>query len=113
MDGTVENAVKEVVRMGQIASENLKRAMDGVLAQVPSENVIEEILKKEVFINKMEKALTEYLIKIRNLSLSEEQNETAVELAKRKARWIMANQGRMDIGCSVLREVVVEEDSND
>ncbi len=76
----VENAIKEVVRMGQITADNLRLAMDGMLIAEPNEKVIKEILKKEKFINKMEKHLTEYLIKISNLSLSEEQNATVDHL---------------------------------
>lgn len=69
----VENAVKEVVRMGEIVAENLKMAMEGMYLSEPKEAMIQEILKKETFINKIEKYLTEYLVKISNLSLSEEQ----------------------------------------
>ena len=76
----VENAVKEVVRMGQIVSENLKHGMDGMIIEKPDEAVIQEILKKEVFINRIEKRLTEYLVKISNLSLSEPQIRTVNNL---------------------------------
>ena len=76
----VENAVKEVVRMGEIVADNLKRAMDGMLMEKPSDEVVQEILQKETFINKMEKALTEYLVKISNLSLSERQTLTVNNL---------------------------------
>ncbi|MBE5956604.1 MAG: Na/Pi cotransporter family protein [Lachnospiraceae bacterium] len=76
----VENAVKEVVRMGRIASENLKHAMDGLIIENPNESIIEEIIKKEAFINRIEKRLTEYLIKISNLSLTEAQIRTVNNL---------------------------------
>lgn len=76
----VENAVKEVVLMGQIVSENLKKAMEGMLVAEPSAEVIEEILHKEKFVNKLEKRLTEYLVKISNLSLSTEQTNTVNNL---------------------------------
>lgn len=76
----VENAVKEVVRMGEIAADNLKKAMDGLMMEEPDGKTVAEILKKETFINKMEKALTEYLVKISNLSLSEQQTYTVNDL---------------------------------
>ena len=76
----VENAVKEVVRMGEIVAENLKHAMDGMLLENPEEAPIQEIMKRELFINKIEKRLTEYLVKISNLSLTEAQNRTVDNL---------------------------------
>ena len=76
----VENAVKEVVRMGKVVSENLNHAMEGMLTLEPNEKAIEEIIKKEVFINKIEKRLTEYLVKISNLSLTEDQSKTVNNL---------------------------------
>jgi len=76
----VENAVKEVVRMGNIAAENLKHAIECMLSDKPDEKMIQEIIKKEVFINRIEKSLTEYLVKISNLSLSEAQNRTVDNL---------------------------------
>ena len=41
----VENAVKEVVRMGKVVSENLNHAMEGMLTLEPNEKAIEEIMK--------------------------------------------------------------------
>lgn len=76
----VENAVKEVIRMGEIAAENLRHAMDGMLTEKPDETDIQEIVKREVFINKIEKCLTEYLVKISNLSLTEAQIRTVNNL---------------------------------
>ena len=76
----VENAVKEVVLMGQIVSDNLKKAMDGMLMEEPDEKIIDEVLRKEEFINRLEKRLTEYLVKISNLSLSTEQTNTVNNL---------------------------------
>ncbi len=76
----VENAVKEVIRMGKIVSENLKHAMDGMIIEKPDEAMIQEIVKREVFVNRIEKSLTEYLVKISNLSLSEAQIRTVNNL---------------------------------
>ncbi|ADL03450.1 Na/Pi cotransporter family protein [Lacrimispora saccharolytica] len=67
----VETAAMEVVHMGQITLDNVKRAMDAVLTK--NEEETREVYKTEKTINNMEKMLIEYLVKINNLSLTEEQ----------------------------------------
>ena len=67
----VETAALEVVHMGQITMGNVKRGIDAIITGNVDE--IEEVYKVEKTINNMEKMLTEYLIKINNLSLTEEQ----------------------------------------
>lgn len=67
----VETAALEVVHMGQITLENVRRAIDAVSTGNIEE--VEEVYKVEKTINNMEKMLTEYLIKIDNLSLTEHQ----------------------------------------
>lgn len=76
----VENAVKEVVHMGAVVSANLETAMEGMLAAEPEHIIVEKIIKKEKMINRLEKMLTEYLIKISNLSLTEMQTVTVNNL---------------------------------
>ncbi len=72
-DFAVENAIKEVVHMGEITAENLRDACKVVM------NFDEELLKKiyatEKTINAMEKLITQYLVDINNLSLTVEQHE--------------------------------------
>lgn len=67
----VETAAMEVVHMGQITLENVRRAMDAVLTK--NANEVEDVYKTEQTINNMEKMLTEYLVKVNNLSLTERQ----------------------------------------
>lgn len=67
----VETAALEVVHMGQITLENVNRAIEAILTGNLDE--IEQVYKVEKSINNMEKMLTEYLIKIDNLSLTEHQ----------------------------------------
>ena len=67
----VETAALEVVHMGQITMGNVKRGIDAIITGSLDE--IEEVYKVEKTINNMEKMLTEYLIKINNLSLTEYQ----------------------------------------
>lgn len=67
----VETAALEVVHMGQITMKNVKRALDAVLTGNLEE--VEVVYKTEKTIDNMEKMLTEYLIKVDNLSLTERQ----------------------------------------
>jgi phosphate:Na+ symporter len=67
----VETAAMEVVHMGQIAMENVQLAIDAVISK--NVNKAKDVYKTEKTINNMEKMLTEYLVKINNLSLTEEQ----------------------------------------
>lgn len=68
----VENAILEVVHMGHVTSENMQRAFDCVLSYDPEK--VAKVYETEKTINKMEKILTEYLVKISNLTLNEEQH---------------------------------------
>ena len=67
----VDTAALEVVHMGQIALENVKLAMEAVLSG--NHDGIQQVYQNEKTIDHMEKMLTEYLIKINNLSLNEHQ----------------------------------------
>lgn len=69
----VEIAALEVVHMGQITMDNVKRALDAVLTGNLEE--VADVYKTEKTINNMEKILTEYLIKVDNLSLAEKQKK--------------------------------------
>ena len=74
----VETAALEVVHMGQITYENVVRAIDVVLTVNSDE--VETVFKTEQTINNMEKMLTEYLIKVDNLSLTEKQKKVVNNL---------------------------------
>lgn len=74
----VETAALEVVHMGQITMDNVKRALDAILTGNLDE--IEDVYKTEKTINHMEKMLTEYLIKVDNLSLTERQKKVVNHL---------------------------------
>ena len=67
----VDTAALEVVHMGQIAMENVQLAIDAVITK--NADKAKDVYKTEKTINNMEKMLTEYLVKINNLSLTEEQ----------------------------------------
>ena len=68
----IEHVENEVVRMGQTALMNLKIAGEALLGNNQFE--ADEVLKNEETINHMERMLTDYLVKISNLSLNEDQH---------------------------------------
>lgn len=74
----VETASLEVVHMGQITLNNMQLAIDALLTGNLEE--IQSVYKTEQIINNMEKILTEYLIKVDNLSLSEKQKKIVTNL---------------------------------
>lgn len=67
----LEAALMETVHMGQIALNNVRLATEAVLSR--NKEQIKEVYKNEKIIDKMEELLTEYLIKVNNLSLTEHQ----------------------------------------
>lgn len=74
----VETASLEVVHMGQITLKNMQLAIDALLTGNLEE--IQSVYKTEQTIDNMEKILTEYLIKVDNLSLSEKQKKIVTNL---------------------------------
>ena len=74
----VETAALEVVHMGQITMGNVRKGIDAILDGNLEE--IEEVFRVEKTINSMEKMLTEYLIKVDNLSLTEKQKKVVNNL---------------------------------
>ncbi len=67
----IEVAATEVIHMGRITLENVRRAMDALTD--PDSKGTEKVYEVEQTINKLEKRLTDYLIKVNNLSLNERQ----------------------------------------
>ncbi len=67
----IEVAATEVVHMGQITLKNLQRALDSLTD--PEKASTQEVYEVEKTIDRMENMLTEYLIKVNNLSLNEDQ----------------------------------------
>lgn len=72
-DFAVENAIKEVVHMGEITAENLSRACKLVLNY--DEDLLKRVYASEKTINAMEKLITAYLVDIDNLSLTPKQHD--------------------------------------
>lgn len=74
----VENAILEVVHMGKTTHENMQRAFNAVLNY--DQSAVDKVYETEKTINSMEKMITEYLVKISNLSLNEDQHNIINDL---------------------------------
>lgn len=68
----VENAVKESINLGKITQQNVETAMQAILKN--DIEMTKQVFKTEKLIDKYEKKITEYLVKISNLSISEAQH---------------------------------------
>lgn len=67
----LDNAIKQVIHMGDVTLENVKQSIDSLLKK--DEELAKKVFEQEKLIDQMENILTEYLVKISNLSLSEKQ----------------------------------------
>lgn len=67
----VENAVAQVLHMGEITLENLNCAISALLEQ--DEQKVQKVFEQEKIIDDMVNIITGYLVKISNLSLAEKQ----------------------------------------
>lgn len=68
----IENTNHEIVNMGKVALANLKIASAALIEE--NEAFCREVFENEQVINRVDKLLTEYLVKINNLSLNDEQH---------------------------------------
>jgi phosphate:Na+ symporter len=74
----IENSIKEIVRMGNIALDNLKMATEAVLEK--NEEKIEHVLRREETIDVLNHTITQYLVKLCNADITKEENETITSL---------------------------------
>lgn len=68
----VEGVVKEVIHMGYTTLENAKASVEALLTK--NEQLIKRVIDQETVIDEQSRLITEYLIKISNLSLTEKQH---------------------------------------
>ena len=74
----VENAVKEVIRMGRIAMKNTETSIEALFTR--DEAKIEEVLNTEKTINKLQHDINHYLVKLSNLHVSAGEHATITKL---------------------------------
>lgn len=113
----VETVLKEVVNMGLVTLDSFKRVRKAFLEN--DEKAVDKVLAGEKVINGYESQLTEYIVKINNLSLNDEQHlmvknllytvsdiervgdhcENLAELAKQKIdkKVVFSDEGQKDL----------------
>ena len=74
----VLQAVKEVARMGTVARETLRYAVDGFVRE--DEKLLNHSLQKEQLVNALEKEITQFLVLLSNTSLSARENDLVTSL---------------------------------
>ena len=74
----IETAKREVVHMGELALDSVKLGLTAVATN--SREAVDKILAQEKTIDFMASALSDYLVKITNLSLMEDQSEQVKNL---------------------------------
>lgn len=74
----VGQVIKEVIRMGKLASENLSDGMKAFLNS--DEKMMNSVIDHEATINYLEREITGYMVALSNTSLSEHQSELITSL---------------------------------
>ena len=74
----IENAIKEVIRMGRMASQNVDTAINALFER--DEKKIQQVFDRERSINAMQQSINMYLVKLSNASLSEKEHLTVTGL---------------------------------
>lgn len=74
----VLQAVKEVARMGAVAKETLRYAVDGFVKE--DEKLLNQCYQKEKMVNALEKEITQFLVQLANSSLSAAENDLVTGL---------------------------------
>jgi phosphate:Na+ symporter len=67
----VVQIVKEIIRMGEIARNNVKDGVDAIITF--NDKLIDQIYSNEKIINELEKKIGEYLVSVANTAISEDQ----------------------------------------
>lgn len=68
----MENATKEVIRMGELSAANIKLAIEALIEK--DSDKIQQVLKREKIINELQHGINGYLIKINNLPISDREH---------------------------------------
>jgi phosphate:Na+ symporter len=102
----VQNAIKEVVHMGEITLDNLRDAVDALLNN--NEEKANKVYKVEKVIDSHQKVIDAYLVKINNLSLTEKQHQIINSLF-----YTVSNIERVGDHAENLAELTIEKVNND
>lgn len=72
------NCAKEITRLGNMAKDNLNLAMDALMTK--DENKIEKVFAREKSIDKLDNAITQYMVKLCNTNITEYENNMVTAL---------------------------------
>ena len=101
----VQNAIKEVVHMGEIALNNTREAVEALLNN--NEEQARKVFEVEKVIDAHQKIINEYLVKINNLSLTERNKKIVNNLFH-----TVSNIERVGDHADNLAELAIEKVSN-
>lgn len=102
----VQNAVKEVIHMGEITLDNTREAVDALLNN--NEEKARKVFEVEKIIDAHQKVIDKYLVKINNLSLTEKNKKIVNNLFL-----IVSNIERVGDHADNLAELAIEKITND
>ncbi len=74
----IQNCLKEIVRMGYMAYDNFKLSIDFLMTK--DEEKVEKIFKREKNIDKLQKAITQYMVKLCSTNINELEKKTITSL---------------------------------
>ncbi len=74
----IQNCIKEIVRMGYMSYDNFKLSIDALLNK--DETKIEKVLKREKNIDKLQKVITQYMVKLCSTNINENEKKTITSL---------------------------------
>ncbi|MDD4112951.1 MAG: Na/Pi cotransporter family protein, partial [Herbinix sp.] len=102
----VQNAIKEVIHMGEITLDNTREAVDALLNN--NDEKAKKVFEVEKIIDAHEKIINEYLVKINNLSLTDRQKNIINNLFH-----TVSNIERVGDHADNLAELAEEKVAND
>lgn len=74
----IQNCIKEIVRLGYMAYDNLQLSVESLLDK--SEDKIDKVIQREKSIDSLQTAITEYMVKLCNVDINEDENNIITSL---------------------------------
>ncbi len=74
----IQNCMREIVRMAYMAYDNFRFSVDAILNK--NEEKIAKVLKREKSIDKLQKAITQYMVKLCSTNINEGEKNTVMSL---------------------------------
>ena len=74
----IQNCIKEIIRMGYMSYDNFKLSIDCLMEQ--DQEKMDKVLKREKNIDKLQKAITQYMVKLCSSNINESEKKTITSL---------------------------------